>query len=80
MNTVEELRACPIEPEPKTVRGYRIFEPANGWPRDFTDVILEMLKRGYEITLVPCGTATPDRPKPKSTPEVKKGNYIHEYS
>jgi hypothetical protein len=55
MTTVEELRAAPVEPRP--LRGYRIWEPSTGYPEDFGDIVVEMLRRGYEITLIPFGRA-----------------------
>jgi hypothetical protein len=53
LTTVEELRAAPVEPRP--LRGYRIWEPPTGYPEDFGDIVVEMLRRGYEITLIPFG-------------------------
>ena len=44
---LRQLRESPIEPH--TVRGYCIQEPEQGWPSDFFDMILEMLRRGYDI-------------------------------
>lgn len=64
---LNRLRRTPIEAP--TVRGYRIWEPKNGWPEDFMDMVQEMLKRGYEIELIANGAETPVRRETKEDPQ-----------
>jgi hypothetical protein len=47
---LKALREAPITP--KTVPGYIVREPNDGFDQEFYGMIKEMLRRGYEIRLV----------------------------
>lgn len=51
MDFVNVLKASPIEP--KSISSYRIWEPETGWTQETMDMIVEMLRRGYDFVLVP---------------------------